>query len=183
MNDDQKGKSRSLKLNKKTLLVIVAAIVATVSLSATAFMDDSTAAKKYEKDQLAYEANDCGNGELPLNVLCSNMGSEIQGDENAVGMTSAQQGGSVDEEPYENLVDEVAMQSVMDEERNRITETRMSSVLEASEGLSSSRTGASNDFTNTPEVTMVTPGPATDEKQIGINELGMSNAEDFSSGQ
>ena len=46
--------------------------------------------------------------------------SEIQGDENAVGMTSTQQGGVVDEEPYENLIDEASMQSVMNEESSKV---------------------------------------------------------------
>jgi len=38
-------------------------------------------------------ANACGNEELPLNVLCNNQASEIQGDENAIGMISVQEGG------------------------------------------------------------------------------------------
>jgi hypothetical protein len=179
MSNDQDSKRRYLKLNKKTLLVIVAAIVATVTLSANAFMDESTSAKKYDRSQALNEASACGNGKLPLNILCSNMGSEIQGDENAVGMTSAQQGGLVDEEPYENLVDEASMQSVMSEEMNRVAETRMSSVLE---GAKSSSTGASNDFDSTPGVTMVTPGASID-KQIETSALRMENAQDFSSTQ
>ena len=120
MSDDQERKRRSLKLNKKALLVIVAAIIATVTLSANAFMDEGTSAKKYDRSQGSYQASSCGNGELPLNVLCSNTGSEIQGDENAVGMTSTQQGGVVDEEPYENLIDEASMQSVMNEESSKV---------------------------------------------------------------
>ena len=48
---------------------------------------------KYEKNQALSQANACGNGELPLNVLCSNSASQIQGDENAVSTASFQQGG------------------------------------------------------------------------------------------
>lgn len=36
------------------------------------------------------KVNDCGNGELPLNVWCQNTASQIQGDENVVSMASSQ---------------------------------------------------------------------------------------------
>jgi hypothetical protein len=32
----------------------------------------------------------CGNGELPLNVGCQNVGSQIQGDENEVALAAQQ---------------------------------------------------------------------------------------------
>ncbi|MGH9975899.1 MAG: hypothetical protein ACRD8Z_08710, partial [Nitrososphaeraceae archaeon] len=64
--------------------------------------------------------------------------SEIQGDENAIGMTSAQEGGAI-EQPYENLVDEVSMQSALNDEKNQISEARMSSVLDSSSSDLSNR--------------------------------------------
>ena len=37
----------------------------------------------YEKSQAASQANDCGNGKMPMNVGCQNIASQIQGDKNA----------------------------------------------------------------------------------------------------
>jgi hypothetical protein len=54
--------------------------------------EDAFAGKKkgYEKNQAISQANACGNGELPLNVYCQNIGSQIQGDENAVAPSASQ---------------------------------------------------------------------------------------------
>jgi len=38
------------------------------------------------KSQAISQVNDCGNGELPLNVFCSNTASQIQGNENATSL-------------------------------------------------------------------------------------------------
>lgn len=59
----------------------------TLATSDSAFADGK---KHYEKSQALSQANACGNGELPLNVFCSNTASQIQGDENAVGTTATQ---------------------------------------------------------------------------------------------
>lgn len=127
MDQNRKSGYKSLMQNKKLLIVAAtAAILATMTLSANAFIEDNTAAKKYEKNQAASGANACGNEELPLNVLCNNMASEIQGDENAVGLSSAQQGGSI--EPYENLVDEVSMQSALDDQSAQLSDSRLSAM-------------------------------------------------------
>ena len=72
-------------MNTKYLVVVAA--MAVMLIGATAFATDSAFAdgkKKYEKNQALSQANACGNGKLPLNVLCSNSASQIQGDENAV---------------------------------------------------------------------------------------------------
>ncbi|MGC1134326.1 MAG: hypothetical protein WA941_15980 [Nitrososphaeraceae archaeon] len=130
MNQDRKPGYKSSLMNKKALIIAAAAIVMTFTLTASAFVDDNTSAKKYEKNQALSGVNACGNEELPLNVLCNNQASEIQGDENAIGMTSAQEGGSLDQ-PYENLVDEVSMESVLHEESAQISEARMSSALDS----------------------------------------------------
>ncbi len=40
--------------------------------------------------------NDCGNYWFPLNVLCSNVGSQVQGDENSVAIATGQAEGKVE---------------------------------------------------------------------------------------
>jgi hypothetical protein len=82
--------------NMNTKYLVVVATMAVMLIGATAFATDSAFAdgkKKYEKNQALSQANACGNGELPLNVLCSNSASQIQGDENAVSTASFQEGG------------------------------------------------------------------------------------------
>ena len=73
-------------------MVIVAAM-AVMLIGATAFATDSAFAdgkKKYEKNQAISQANACGNGELPLNVFCQNIGSQVQGEENALALDGFQ---------------------------------------------------------------------------------------------
>lgn len=82
--------------NMNTKYLVAVAAMAVMLIGATAFATDSAFAdgkKKYEKNQALSQANACGNGKLPLNVLCSNSASQIQGDENAVSTASFQQGG------------------------------------------------------------------------------------------
>jgi hypothetical protein len=121
MNQDRKSGYISILRNKKVLIATVASLVVALTLSASAFVEDNTAAKKYEKNQAAGSANSCGNEELPLNVLCNNMASEVQGDENAIGLSSAQKGGSL-EQPYENLVEEISTESTQHDEWNLISD-------------------------------------------------------------
>jgi len=73
-------------------MVIVAAM-AVVLIGATALAtEDAFAGKKKHKEynQATSQANACGNGFLPENVFCQNIGSQIQGDENAVAASGAQ---------------------------------------------------------------------------------------------
>jgi hypothetical protein len=76
-------------------LALVAAMTA-VLIGATLFATNSAFAgghghkKHYEKSQALTQANSCGNGKLPLNVLCSYSASQIQGDENGVSTASNQ---------------------------------------------------------------------------------------------
>ena len=70
----------------KTRYLVIVAAVTVMLVSATAFSTTDSAfadKKKYEKNQAASQANDCGNGELPLNVFCQNLLSQILGDGNA----------------------------------------------------------------------------------------------------
>ena len=53
-------------------------------------------ASSYEKSQMISQNNDCGNYWFPLNVLCSNVGSQVQGDENSVAIATGQAEGKVE---------------------------------------------------------------------------------------
>jgi hypothetical protein len=82
-------------MNTKYMVVIAA--MAVMLIGATAFATDSAFAggkKKYEKSQATSQANACGNDKLPMNILCSNTGSQVQGEKNAVvALDSSQQAG------------------------------------------------------------------------------------------
>ncbi|MPZ08451.1 MAG: hypothetical protein GEU26_18900 [Nitrososphaeraceae archaeon] len=60
---------------------IIAILVATVS-SASVF------ASGYEKSQVISQVNECGNYWFPVNIICSNLNSQIQGDENNVAIAT-----------------------------------------------------------------------------------------------
>lgn len=51
----------------------------------------SVFAGNYEKSQTTVQTNECGNYWFPLDVLCSNLGSQAQGNENSVSVATAQQ--------------------------------------------------------------------------------------------
>ena len=70
----------------------MAAVAAMLIATSAVATEDAFAGKKkgYEKNQAISQANACGNGELPLNVYCQNIGSQIQGDENAVAPSASQ---------------------------------------------------------------------------------------------
>jgi hypothetical protein len=76
-----------------TNYMVIVAAMAVMLIGATAFATDSAFAdgkKKYEKNQAISQANACGNGELPLNVFCQNIGSQVQGEENALALDGFQ---------------------------------------------------------------------------------------------
>jgi hypothetical protein len=78
-------------MNTKYLVVVAAMTAMLVAATAFATTDSAFAGKKkYEKSQATSQTNACGNGEMPLNVFCSNTESQIQGDENQVAITSQQ---------------------------------------------------------------------------------------------
>jgi hypothetical protein len=79
-------------MNTKYMFIVAAMAVALVG--ATAFATDSAFAdgkKHYDKNQAISQANACGNGELPFNIFCQNIGSQVQGEENAVAIDGVQQ--------------------------------------------------------------------------------------------
>jgi hypothetical protein len=70
--------------------IAIVAVIAATLVGTTAITADSAFATKYDKNQALSQANACGNGELPLNVGCQNIASQIQGDENAVALAADQ---------------------------------------------------------------------------------------------
>ncbi|HZD35542.1 MAG TPA: hypothetical protein VE130_10085 [Nitrososphaeraceae archaeon] len=52
---------------------------------------NSVYAADYERSQTIVQTNECGNYWFPLDVLCSNLGSQTNGDENSISVASAQQ--------------------------------------------------------------------------------------------
>ena len=68
-------------------IAMVAVVVATL-VGVTGITADSAFA--YEKSQAISQANECGNGELALNVGCQNIDSQVQGDENGVSLAADQ---------------------------------------------------------------------------------------------
>lgn len=78
-------------MNNKHLVIIAAVTVMLIGTTAISTTDSAFAGKKkYEKSQAASQANACGNGELPFNVFCQNLLSQIQGDGNAVNVIGVQ---------------------------------------------------------------------------------------------
>jgi hypothetical protein len=63
-----------------------------IAMSAVATEDAFADKKKhkYEKSQAVAQANECGNGDTPIDVFCQNLVSQIQGDGNAVNIIGAQ---------------------------------------------------------------------------------------------
>ena len=75
-------------------LVAVAAVAAMLIATSAVSVGDVFAGgghhKKREYNQAASQANACGNGFIPINVGCQNIGSQVQGDENAVSLVGQQ---------------------------------------------------------------------------------------------
>jgi hypothetical protein len=74
------------------------AVIAATLVGTTVITADSAFATKYDKNQAISQANACGNGELPFNVGCQNVDSQIQGDENSVALAADQVFPSIEEE-------------------------------------------------------------------------------------
>jgi hypothetical protein len=79
--------SRSVTSMNFKYIAMVAVIAATL-VGTTVITADRAFA--YEKSQATSQANACGNGFLPENVYCQNIGSQVQGDENAVALDGFQ---------------------------------------------------------------------------------------------
>jgi hypothetical protein len=79
------------EMNPKYMVIVAAMTVMLIGATALATEDAFAGKKKHkEYNQATSQANACGNGFLPENVFCQNIGSQIQGDENAVAASGAQ---------------------------------------------------------------------------------------------
>src|SRR5688572_6852522 len=77
------------KVKKPGTLAVM--IVATVLLAAAALtMTTIENTFAYSSNQAKSDVNECGNGQVPTNIGCQNIDSQIQGDENSVAITSLQ---------------------------------------------------------------------------------------------
>ena len=74
-------------MNTKYLVIVATITAMLVGATALATTDSVFAS---DKNQATSQANACGNGELPLNIGCQNIGSQIQGDENGVALAADQ---------------------------------------------------------------------------------------------
>jgi hypothetical protein len=70
-------------------LAIIAAFIFLITAS-TVMGTHIVFASSYEKSQIISQTNECGNYWFPLNVLCSNVSSQVQGDENSVAVATRQ---------------------------------------------------------------------------------------------
>ena len=67
-------------------LVVVSILVTVTIITATTITTGTPMvyAGDYEKSQTVVQTNECGNYWFPLNVLCSNLGSQVQGEKNSI---------------------------------------------------------------------------------------------------
>jgi len=73
-------------------IALAAFAIITILVATTSLLDKKMAfADSYEKSQTISQTNECGNYWFPINVFCSSINSQIQGDENNVGVTTAQE--------------------------------------------------------------------------------------------
>jgi hypothetical protein len=66
--------------------IAMVAVLAATLVGTTAITADSALA--YEKNQATSQINECGNYWFPVNVICSNLNSQAESDENNVAMTT-----------------------------------------------------------------------------------------------
>ena len=78
-------------MNTKSMFVV--AVMAVMLIGATALATDDAFAgkKKYGKNQVISQANACGNDKLPMYVFCQNIDSQVQGEDNSVALSGAQE--------------------------------------------------------------------------------------------
>ena len=81
------------------LAIAVIAVAAVMLVAATTEMAISGYVFAYNRNQAKADFNECGNGQVPTNIGCQNIDSQIQGDENSVALTSQQTFPSITTEP------------------------------------------------------------------------------------
>jgi hypothetical protein len=71
-------------------IALAAFAIITILVATTSLLDKKMAfADSYQQSQNILQTNECGNYWFPINVVCSNLNSQIHGDENSVAVTSA----------------------------------------------------------------------------------------------
>ena len=79
------------------------AIAVTLSLAVFASLISTdtafSAEDKYKKSQVVSQTNECGNYWFPINVICSNIDSQITGDDNNVAVATPQESENIDSGP------------------------------------------------------------------------------------
>jgi hypothetical protein len=73
--------------HRLTIAIIAAMLLATTVTSVVTTSENAFASNS---NQVTASANDCGNGQMPTNVGCQNIGSQIQGDGNSVALAAQQ---------------------------------------------------------------------------------------------
>jgi hypothetical protein len=79
---DKKVDKQRLAIATMTAIALLTTTVISMATTENAFA--------YNKNQVASQANDCGNGDTPFDVFCQNLASQIQGDRNTVGIAASQ---------------------------------------------------------------------------------------------
>ena len=82
-----------------SLSIIILIIIATAATAIPPI--HMVNATNYEKSQTVTQINECGNYWFPINVICSNINSQVTGDENnvAVATTPPRESENIDSEP------------------------------------------------------------------------------------
>jgi hypothetical protein len=75
-------------MNNKTMAVL--AVVAAVVIASTIALTANDSAFATRKTETTAQQNSCGNDALPLNILCQNAGSQVQGRDNLVVVNATQ---------------------------------------------------------------------------------------------
>ncbi len=84
-------------MSSKYYAIVVTMTAMLVVATTFATTDNVFADKKgYEKSQAVPQANDCGDGDLPMDVSCSNTASQIQGKDNSIAEATVQIDGTDD---------------------------------------------------------------------------------------
>ncbi len=91
-NNNETRVRRKPKFAISTLAIVTAVmLLGTTTISTITTTTESVFA--YRNNQATSQANDCGNGDGPFNILCQNLFSQIQGDGNAANIMGSQTGG------------------------------------------------------------------------------------------
>ena len=77
-------------MNNKILVIAAIAAMSAILVSAAILNQEASAKCKKKQSQSIAQANVCGNGNLPLNVKCQNLASQVQGDGNAINVIGTQ---------------------------------------------------------------------------------------------